>query len=43
MTAPALPDRRRGRALARLVGLRVLVGVPTVLLVAVAVSLLLES
>lgn len=40
MTAPALPDRRRGRALARLVGLRVLVGVPTVLLVAVAVFLL---
>ncbi|MEQ3550588.1 ABC transporter permease [Pseudonocardia nematodicida] len=40
MTVAAPGDRRRGRAVARLVGLRVLLGVPTVLAVAVGVFLL---
>ncbi|MEV1291207.1 ABC transporter permease [Pseudonocardia sp. NPDC049635] len=39
-TAPAAGARGRGRAVARLVGLRALLGVPTVLLVAVGVFLL---
>ena len=39
MTA-VLPGRHRGRAVARLAGLRLLLGVPTVLLVAVGVFLL---
>jgi peptide/nickel transport system permease protein len=40
VTAPVLSGRRRGRAVARLVGLRVLLGVPTVVVVAIGVFLL---